>query len=197
MHGWQSQVTSDGGRGEACGTEPLTCGIWCYLWVRTAMDGATTRGWSGKNQSALYFIITKSPSCVRLSVTPGSCSPPSSSVHEISQARILEWVAISYPRGSSRPRNRTSLLPHWQAESLLLSHIYLLGGVQSLSCIRLCVTLWTAARQASLSFTISQSLLKLTSIESVMPWNRLILCCPLLLLSSILPSIRVLVLESF
>ena len=82
------------------------------------MNGATTRGWSGKNQSTLYFIITKSPSCVRLSVTPGSCSPPSSSVHEISQARILEWVAISYPRGSSRPRNRTSLLLHWQAETI-------------------------------------------------------------------------------
>ena len=49
---------------------------------------------------------------------------------------------------------------------------------------------WTAARQASLSFTISQSLLKLTSIESVMPSNHLILCYPLLL-PSIFPSIRV------
>ena len=50
---------------------------------------------------------------------------------------------------------------------------------------------WTAARQASLSFTISQSLLKLISIESVMPSNHLILCHPLLLLPSIFPSIRV------
>ena len=50
---------------------------------------------------------------------------------------------------------------------------------------------WTAARQASLSFTISWSLLKLLSIESVMTSNRLILCCPLLLLSSIFPNIRV------
>ena len=49
----------------------------------------------------------------------------------------------------------------------------------------------TAARQASLSITKSQSLLKLMSIESVMPSNHLILCCPLLLLSSIFPSIRV------
>ena len=52
-------------------------------------------------------------------------------------------------------------------------------------------TSWTAARQASLSITVSQSLLKLMSIESVMPSNQLILCRPLLLLPSILPSIKV------
>ena len=56
---------------------------------------------------------------------------------------------------------------------------------------RLFVTLWTAAHQASLSFTISQSLLKLMSIESVMPSNHLILCHPLLLPPSIFPSTRV------
>ena len=50
---------------------------------------------------------------------------------------------------------------------------------------------WTAARQAFLSITNSQSLLKLMSIESVMPSNHVILCCPLLLLPSIFPSIRV------
>ena len=53
------------------------------------------------------------------------------------------------------------------------------------------VTPWTAAHQASLSITSSQSLLKLMSMESVMPFNHLILRCPLLLLSSIFPSIRV------
>ena len=53
------------------------------------------------------------------------------------------------------------------------------------------MTPWTAACQASLSITISQSLFKLISIESVMPSNHLILCCPLLLLPSIFPSIRV------
>ena len=57
--------------------------------------------------------------------------------------------------------------------------------------VLLFVTPWTAARQASLSFTISWSLLKLMSIESVMPSNNLILCRPLLLPSSIFPSIRV------
>ena len=63
--------------------------------------------------------------------------------------------------------------------------------VQSLSCVQLFMTLWTAARQASQSFTISQSLLELLSVESVMPSNHFIVCHPLLLLPSIFPSIRV------
>ena len=65
-----------------------------------------------------------------------------------------------------------------------------------LSCVRLFVTPGAAARQAPLSFTISWSLLKLMSIESVMPSNLLILCHPLLLLPSIFPSIRVFSSES-
>ena len=60
---------------------------------------------------------------------------------------------------------------------------------QSLSCIQLFATPWTAARQASPSFTTSWSLLKLMSIKSVMPSDHLLLCCPLLLLPSIFPSI--------
>ena len=63
--------------------------------------------------------------------------------------------------------------------------------VQSLSRVPLFATPWTAARQASLSITLSRSLLKLMSIKSVMPSNHLILCCPLLLPPSIFPSIRV------
>ena len=58
-------------------------------------------------------------------------------------------------------------------------------------CLPLFVTPWTTACQASLSFSISQSLLKLMSIESLMPSNHLILCHPLLLLPSIFPSIKV------
>ena len=63
-------------------------------------------------------------------------------------------------------------------------------SVQSLSHVQLFVTPWTAARKSSLSIINSQSLLKLISIELVMPSNHLILCCPLLL-PSIFPSIRV------
>ena len=65
------------------------------------------------------------------------------------------------------------------------------SSVQSLSLVWLFATPWTAARQASLSITNSQSSLKLMSIESVMPSNHLILCRPLLLLPSIFLSIRV------
>ena len=63
--------------------------------------------------------------------------------------------------------------------------------VQSLTHVQLVATLWTAARQASLSFTISWNLLKLMAIESVMPSNHFILCRPLLLPPSIFPNIRV------
>ena len=66
-----------------------------------------------------------------------------------------------------------------------------LTSVQLLSCVRLFATPWTAAHQASLSITNSQSFLKLMSIKSVMPSNHPILCPPLLLLPSIFPSIRV------
>ena len=69
--------------------------------------------------------------------------------------------------------------------------------VQLLSHVQLFATPWTAALQASLSFTISWSLLKLMSIESLMPSNHLILCRPLLLLPSIFPSIWVLSSKSF
>ena len=67
----------------------------------------------------------------------------------------------------------------------------LISSVQLLSRVQLFSTTWTAARQASLSITNSRSLLKLMSIESVMPSNHLILCCPLLLPPSIFPSNRV------
>ena len=69
--------------------------------------------------------------------------------------------------------------------------IELISSVQPLSHVRLFVTPWTAAHQASLSITNSQSLLKLMSIELVIPSNHFILCCPILLLPSIFPSIRV------
>ena len=66
-----------------------------------------------------------------------------------------------------------------------------ISSVQSLSCVQLLATPWTAACQTSLSITNSRSLLKLMSIESVMPSYYLILCHTLLLLPSIFPSIRV------
>ena len=68
---------------------------------------------------------------------------------------------------------------------------FLFSSVQLLSCVKLFAIPWTAARQASLSITNSQSLLKLMSVKSAMSSNHLTLCHPLLLLPSIFPSIRV------
>ena len=87
----------------------------------------------------------------------------------------------------------TLILPHiyFNLETSFLVLTPAFSSVQSLSCVWLFATPWTAPCQASLSITNCQSLLKLMSIESVMPSNHLILCLPLLLLPSIFPSIRV------
>ena len=130
-------------------------------------------------------------------------SLPGSSVHGILQARIMEWVAMPFSRGSSQPRDWTRIshtgnliLYHWATRELspyfqcLFSSVQF-SSVRSLSQVRLFVTPWIAACQAFLSITICQSSLKLTSIESVMPSSHLILCHPLFLLPPIPPSIRV------
>ena len=125
---------------------------------------------------------------------PMDCSLPDSSVHGISQASVLEWVAIPFSRGSSPPRTwthvsciGTQFLYYWATREAHISF----SSVQSLSHVQLFATPWIAARQASMSITNCRSLLKPMSIESVMPSNRLILCRPLLLLPPIPPSIRV------
>ena len=79
-------------------------------------------------------------------------------------------------------------MERWELDSYA-SKYPVVSSVQSLSCVQLFVTPWTEAHQASLPITNSRSLLKFMSIESVMPSNCLILCCPLLLLLSIFPSI--------
>ena len=127
------------------------------------------------------------------------CSPPDSSLCGISQTRILEWVAVSFSRGSSWPRNwiyvcgiGRQILYHWGTWEVW--HVAICCcrySVQSLSCVQLFVTPWIAACQTSLSITNSRRLLKLMSIDSVMPSNHLILCHALLLPPSIFPSITV------
>ena len=105
---------------------------------------------------------------------PLDCRPPGSSAHRISQARILEWVAISFSRRSDLPD---------QGIDPVLSSV-------GQSCLTLCHPM-TAAHQASLSISNFWSSLKLMSIESVMPSSHLILCHPLLLLPPIPLSIKV------
>ena len=95
-------------------------------------------------------------------------------------------------------RNLTNtVLNRWsRLTPLAISHVDQFSSVQSLSHAWLFATPWTAACQVSLSITNSQSLLKLMSIQSVIPSNHLILCHPLLLPPSIFPSIRVFYNES-
>ena len=92
---------------------------------------------------------------------------------EVSLAPIIECVMTDFARNHSY-------------NCSLIQHIHFVV-VQSLCCVLLFATQWTAARQASLSFSIYWSLLKLKSIETVMPCNCLIFCHPLLLLPSIFP----------
>ena len=103
-------------------------------------------------------------------------------------------VASAGPQAalSTTDQALTRATPCSPVQSFQLNSISsLLLLVQSLSRVQLSVTPWAAARQASLSFTISRSLLKPMSIESVMPSKHLILCRPVLLLPSVFPSIRV------
>ena len=125
------------------------------------------------------------------------CSLSGSSVHGIFQARILEWLPL--PTGGDLPDpgiEPVSLaIPAFAGRFFITSTTweapFCLLVVRSLSCVQLLQTPWTTARQATPSFTIPWNLLKLMSIESVMPSNHLILYQPLLLLPSIFTSIRV------
>ena len=128
---------------------------------------------------------------------PTLCDTMDCIVYRILQARILEWVTIPFSRGSSHPRNwaqvsRTAgrFFTSWATKETQ-EYWKEFSSVQSLSRVRLFAIPWTATRQASLSITICRNFPKLTSIESVMPSNHLILCLPLLLLPSIFPSIWV------
>ena len=89
------------------------------------------------------------------------------------------------------PRSKCLLISWLQSLSQFFCKISYLFVVQPFSPTWLFATSWTTAHQASLSFAVSQRSLKLMSIESVMPWNHLILCHPFLLPPSMFPSIRV------
>ena len=104
---------------------------WTYLWNRNRLTNRTDllpreREWGrddvGFGIYCCCYLVTKS--CPTLG-DPKDCSPPGSSVHGISQARILEWVAIPSSRGSSRPRDWMS--PAWPGDSLQLNHVGSLG----------------------------------------------------------------------
>jgi len=100
-----------------------------------------------------------------------------------------DYVASELTRGGYKYEMGVTAKCGWVKTTWIT--VLMLVVVELLSPVWLFVTPWTAACQNSLSFTISQSLFKLMSIEPVMPSNHLILCCPLLLLPSVFPSIKI------
>ena len=134
---------------------------------------------------SLSMLLSHFQLCLTL-CDPVDGSPSVSPVPGILQARTLEWVKFKH----KLILIRKSVSYFWRGVYKMFS------SVQSLSRIWLFATPWTAAHLAFLSITNSWSLLKLRSIESVMPSNHLILCCPLLLPPSVFPSIRVFSSES-
>ena len=124
---------------------------------------------------------------------PTLCNTMDCTVLGILQARTLGWIAYTFSSGSSHPRNWTRLScvagRFFTNLAIRKTPLHIFSSVESLSCVQLIATPWTAACQASLSITNSQTLPKLTSTESVMPSNHLIVYHPLL--PSIFPSIRV------
>ena len=94
---------------------------------------------------------------------PMDCSPPGSSIHGIFQARILEWVAIYFSRGSSRPRDETRVshiagrhFNVWATREALMCNFYPAWVLSHFACVRLLVTPWTFACQAPLSMGFSR-----------------------------------------
>ena len=156
----------------------------------------------GGHQTHCVCLVTQS--CLTLCNPMDYRVPPGSSVHGILQARILEWVAVPSSRVSSPPRDQTCVFgtsctgllngtgrPFFITRATWEAHVVVVAVVvQSPSLVWLFAIPWTAACQASLSFTIPQSLPQFMSTASVMPSSHLILRCPLLLLSAIFPSIK-------
>ena len=127
---------------------------------------------------------------------------PSNEYSGLISFRIV-WLDLLAVQGSLKSllqnySSKASILQHSAFFIVQLSYPYFIqfSSIQSLSYIRLFVIPLTLTQQAPLYFTISWSLLKFMSTESVMPSNYLILCCPLLLLPSIFPSIKVFSSES-
>ena len=151
----------------------------CRLWPARLL---CQRGSPGKNAGACGrhwlpypFLLPQPPTapstrCCQNPCDPGGCTTSTPGRHR-GKPKPPKAAAGANPSGQPTRRGGSS--------------------VQSLSCVQFFSTPWTAAHQASLSITNSQNLLKFLSVESVMPSNHLIFCRPLLLLPSIIPSIRV------
>ena len=141
-----------------------------------------------------WKVKGKSLSCAWLTPWTVACQAPLS----MGFSRQEYWSGLPFPSPQwhiiwpQKGIEYWCMLYHeWILRTLCSCMQSCFSSVQSLSCVWLFATPWIAARQAFLSITNSRSSLRLTSIELVMPPSHLILCCPLLLLPPIPPSIRV------
>ena len=142
------------------------------LHLRPTLDVATDLWFFLKNVLVFHQKIKNS-------IIMSSNSPPSGSLPRRSECRELNTWSHTRVHSSIPAANSGSKCPSMDAVVQLLSRVWLFA------------TPWTEAPQASLSFTICWSLLNFMSIDLMMPSNHLVLCCPLLLLPSVFPSIRV------
>ena len=149
-------------------------------------------------------ISGKEPACQhRLDVRHAGSIPGSGRSPGEGNGNPLQYSCLENPTDRGAWQATVGVAQSWTRLKQLLTayhspeiyRTWLLSCSVATSCLTLCGP-WTAACRAPLSFTVSQSLLKLMPIESVMPSNHLILCRPLLLLPSISPSIRVFPIES-
>ena len=137
----------------------------------------------------LFFSLLALVTLILLHLLSLICYP--STLRALCVANPLCHPRLQFNVASSRkPEVRSDTPSPWSPTitPCLIFSMVQFSSVQLLSCVWLFVTPWTAARQASPSITNSKSLLKLTSVESVMPSNHLIFCHPLLLLPSIFPQ---------
>ena len=139
--------------------------------------------WTVAHQVPLFMEFSRQEYCIG-SPFPSPGDLPDSGI----ESRSPSWQADSLSTELPQKPHLSAL--HTLIHLILFSSVQF-SSVQSLSRVRLFVTPWIAARQASLSITNSQSSLKFMSIESVMPSSHLILCRPLLLLPPIPPSIMI------
>ena len=176
-------LVSEVGGGQVCRIEPLTYGIRCYLWVECVRIelNCRTPSWYPEN----CWCWEPTPTNTHFVIGPRNLKD---GVKGLSRDWRVDLMSLK--------RHTHFLWVNFLLNKPFINNISFVAVVQSLSRVWLCAALWTAAHKSSLSFTISQSLLKLMSIDSVMISNHLILCHPLLLLPSIFPSIRVFSSES-
>ena len=189
---YQSFSLSISPSNEYPGWSPLGWTGWISLQSKGLQEASSAPQFEGIN--SLAFCLLYSPVLTTIHDHWEDCSLPGSSVRGVFQSRTQQWIAISFSRESAWLRNWAYI--SWSSRRILYTEplgksMYQFSSVQSLSRVRLFVTPWIAARQASLSITNFRSSLKLTSNESGMPSSHLILCHPLLLLPPIPPSIRV------